>query len=167
MRLGSVRSGASDDQSNACRRPCCLFLRERGAGTRRDLRSRWGRRRKGLRRDGRFRSVRGSPSAGAAAGGAALLHQPGFGGPPRHRFGYGFVPLTGFGGGLDYGAPDYVKPYDQPAEAEPETTGAILTPGSAPSGFRPVMVYRPGCQTQTVTVPWEDGDDRSINIVRC
>ena len=95
------------------------------------------------------------------------LHQPGFGGPPRHRFGYGFVPLTGFGGGLDYGAPDYVKPYDQPAEAEPETTGAILTPGSAPSGFRPVMVYRPGCQTQTVTVPWEDGDDRSINIVRC
>jgi hypothetical protein len=97
-------------------------------------------------------------------------HEPGFGGPLRHHFGYGFFPLTGFGGrhyGLGYGAPDYVKSYDEPAQAEPETTDAIPTPGPAPGDFRPVMVYRPGCQTQTVTVPWEDGDDRSINIVRC
>jgi hypothetical protein len=100
----------------------------------------------------------------------AQLHRPGFKGPLRHRFGYGFFPLPGFGGGYygpGYGAPNYVVPYDQPAETVPEITGAIPTPGSVSGGFRPVIVYRPGCQTQTVTVPSEDGDDRSINIVRC
>ena len=97
------------------------------------------------------------------------LRRPDFS-PFRHRFGYGFFPLTGFGGGYygpGYGAPDFVEAYDQPAEAEPETTGAIPIPGLIPGGLRPVIVYRPGCQTQTVTVPSEDGDDRSINIVRC
>jgi hypothetical protein len=102
----------------------------------------------------------------------AQLHprQPGFGGAPRHRFGYGFFPLTGFGGGYygpGYGAPDFFEPYDQPADAEPEITGAIPTPGPFPGGFGPAIVYRPGCQTQTVTVPTKDGNDRSINIVRC
>ena len=121
-------------------------------------------------RDGRFRSVRASIRRRSGRRRSCIRTSPASGASPASAarcFGYGFVPLTGFGGGLDYGAPDYVKPYDQPAEAEPETTGAILTPGSAPSGFRPVMVYRPGCQTQTVTVPGKDGDDRSINIVRC
>lgn len=97
-------------------------------------------------------------------------HQPGFGGPLRHRFGYGFLPLTGYGGGFyapGY-APDYVEPYvEQPAEGEPETTGAIPSPGPVRGGFGPVIVYRPGCQTQTVTVPSGEGGDRSINIVRC
>src|SRR3984893_17596181 len=44
---------------------------------------------------------------------ALYPHEPGFGGPLRHHFGYGFFPLTGFGGrhyGLGYGASDYVKP---------------------------------------------------------
>ena len=130
-------------------------------------------------RDGRFRSVRASirrrsgrrrscirtspasaarcasPASAARCASPASAARCASPASAARCFGYGFVPLTGFGGGLDYGAPDYVKPYDQPAEAEPETRGAILTPGSAPSGFRPVMVYRPGCQTQTVTVPWE------------
>jgi hypothetical protein len=98
------------------------------------------------------------------------FHQPrrfGFGGPLRHRLGYGLFPLTEFGGEYyspGYGAPNFVEPYHQPAEAELETTGTI------PGSFRPVIVYRlyrPGCQTQTVTVPSEHGGNRSINIVRC
>jgi hypothetical protein len=96
-------------------------------------------------------------------------HQPGFGGPLRHRFGYGFVPL-GFSGGYyspAYGAPGFVEPHNQPAEAEPDTTGAIQIPGRVPGGFTPVIVYRPGCQTQTVIVPSEVSGKRSINITRC
>jgi hypothetical protein len=31
----------------------------------------------------------------------------------------------------------------------------------------PVVVYYPGCDTQTVTVLGEDGKEHSVNIVRC
>ena len=88
--------------------------------------------------------------------------------PLHRRFGFapllrrdGLAPLTVLGGGL-YGPSDYVDPNYQPAYAEPEVvTGAI------PGGGYPVFVYRRGCHTQTVTVPSEDGGERTINIVRC
>jgi hypothetical protein len=38
---------------------------------------------------------------------------------------------------------------------------------SYPVSVYPVVFYHPGCNSQTVTVPWEDGQQRSVNIVRC
>jgi hypothetical protein len=72
------------------------------------------------------------------------------------------VPLTVLGGAGLYGPSDYVDPYPQPVAIEQEVvTGAI------PGGGGPVFVVRPGCRTQTVTVPSEAGGHRSINITRC
>jgi hypothetical protein len=71
------------------------------------------------------------------------------------------VPLTVLGGGA-YGPSDYVDPYFQPADVEPD----IVT-GALPGGGNPVFVYRRGCLTQTVTVPSEGGGKRAINITRC
>jgi hypothetical protein len=74
----------------------------------------------------------------------------------------GLVPLTVLGGSALYGPSDYVDPYPQSVAIEQE----IVT-GSIPSGGGPVFVVRRGCRTQTVTVPSEEGGDRSINITRC
>jgi len=93
----------------------------------------------------------------------------------RHRsqFGFGF-PLTVPGGVFSYGTyydpshatyPDpkvYVDRHYPPLFAEPNTVT-----GSIPAGVNPVVVYRPGCDSQTVTFPSEDGGERSINILRC
>jgi len=71
------------------------------------------------------------------------------------------VPLAAPGGSFTYdpdynpggfGEPDY-------GSNEPD----IVT-GSVPVRMIP---YRPGCSTETVTVPAEDGGESSINIVRC
>jgi hypothetical protein len=98
-------------------------------------------------------------------------HHQGFG-PQRRRLGFGFYPFAGYGGGYydsGYGPFDYVEPSGQPVAAEPETTGAIPPPPYPypGAGLRPLMAYRPGCTTQTVTVPSETGGESSINIVRC
>jgi hypothetical protein len=36
-----------------------------------------------------------------------------------------------------------------------------------PVSVYPIVFYRPGCNSQTVTVPWKDGKEHSVNIVRC
>jgi hypothetical protein len=54
----------------------------------------------------------------------------------------------------------HINPYDAPY-ADLDATGAI------PSGANPVFAYRPRCSLQTITVPSEDGGERSINITRC
>jgi hypothetical protein len=95
-------------------------------------------------------------------------HESEFGGAHRRRFGYGFLPLTGFGYGdygPGYGSFDYVPPQDQSVPSE--TTGAISIPGRVPRYFTPYVPYRSGCPSETVTVPSEDGGERSINIMRC
>jgi hypothetical protein len=107
----------------------------------------------------------------------ALLHRYKFGfrAPLRRQFGFGFplavgggfgVPQAVPGGSLSYGSDNgpagYSDRYFRPSNAEPDTiTGAV------PVGINPVIVYRPGCSTQTVTFPSEDGEESTINIVRC
>jgi hypothetical protein len=50
----------------------------------------------------------------------------------------------------------------QPSYVEPEiVTGAI------PPRAYPILPFRPGCDTQAVTIPAENGEERSLNIVRC
>jgi hypothetical protein len=56
-------------------------------------------------------------------------------------------------------------PYDAPA-AYP--TAGYPTASSAPAQrFIHVIPYRPGCDSQTQKLPWRDGGERSITIVRC
>jgi hypothetical protein len=56
-------------------------------------------------------------------------------------------------------------PYDAPA-ASP--TAGYPTASSAPAErFIYVSPYRPGCDSQTQKLPWRDGGERSITIVRC
>jgi hypothetical protein len=90
----------------------------------------------------------------------------GFGVPLRREVGFG-VPLIVPGGSFMYGSyydpSDNYVPNDQPNYAEPE----IVT-GTIPRVLvGPAAVFRPGCRTETVMVPSENGGDRTINIVRC
>jgi hypothetical protein len=49
-----------------------------------------------------------------------------------------------------------------PSYVEPEiVTGAI------PPRDYPILPFRPGCDTQAATIPAENGEERTINIVRC
>jgi len=79
-------------------------------------------------------------------------------------FGFGLpliVPGGAFGYSPYYAPLDYGGPY-QPSYVEPEiVTGAI------PRFSYPILPIRRGCGTQAVTVPAENGEERSINIVRC
>jgi hypothetical protein len=103
----------------------------------------------------------------------------------RRQFGVGF-PLIGSGGVYSYGTypepsdvtqynpsvyviqsnppPTEIKQDRPPSYANPE----IVTGGSV-LGYvnQVVVVYHPGCSSETVTVPWDDGKEHSVNIVRC
>ena len=61
-----------------------------------------------------------------------------------------------------YYPPDYAASYAGAAVASPDADGA-----SAPQPPNRVMVYTPGCRTQTQTVPSESGGTRAVNITRC
>jgi hypothetical protein len=106
---------------------------------------------------------------------APLLHRR------RGGFGLPYYGVGGFGAPLGtpdgyfpdaaYGAPafsppDYGDPYYRSSYADRYADPNGYT-GSVPVRVNPYMVYRPGCRTQTVTVPSEDGEEREINIVRC
>jgi len=67
-------------------------------------------------------------------------------------------------------------PSDRLLQAEPApsypsfyTGGPYVAPYAAPADPKPahVIVYRPGCSSETQTIPWSDGKDRPITIVRC
>lgn len=77
----------------------------------------------------------------------------------RRRSGFG-VPLT-YPGGSYYDPSDYGAPYE-PLYFEPGTVASEI-----PGEFNPVGLRRWGCRSQSVTVPSEDGDESSVNIVRC
>ena len=80
----------------------------------------------------------------------------------RGRFGYG-APLTGPIGPY-YDAADYMDPSYQSSYPYPDSPVSEIAPG-----FMPPVVRHRGCESQTVTVPAEHGEKRSVdvNIVRC
>jgi hypothetical protein len=84
----------------------------------------------------------------------------------RRPFGYG-APLTGSTGPYydsgDYMNP-YYQPYYQPSYAYPDSPVSEIA-----SGFPPPVFHHKGCESQTVTVPAEHGEKRTVdvNIVRC
>jgi len=83
--------------------------------------------------------------------------------PHRHPFGFRvplIVPDDAFSYGTYYDASDYIGAYYQPWYADWDTVT-----GSIPDG--PLVAHRPGCRSQTVTVPSEGGGERPINVVRC
>jgi hypothetical protein len=77
--------------------------------------------------------------------------------------GFGY-PVVVPGGSFDY-PPDYA-PSDE-SGVPPPVGGPAYAAGVGPAVINPVVVYRPGCTTQHVTVPSEAGGQRTINIMRC
>jgi hypothetical protein len=96
----------------------------------------------------------------------------------RHQFGFGF-PLLGSAGIYSYGT------YSEPSNATNENPPVYIDQSNPPSEYmsqynwpskaeptssisdRYVYVYRPGCNSETVKVPSEDGKEYSVNLVRC
>jgi hypothetical protein len=81
----------------------------------------------------------------------------------RRQFGFG-VPLIVSDDTVSYGPyydpSGYVGLYDQPSYADPDLVTRSIADG-------PLAAHRPGCRSQTVTVPSEGGGERPINVVRC
>jgi hypothetical protein len=68
---------------------------------------------------------------------------------------------------FDYAAPyyypfDYAAPYGDQPYAYPDIENAPVSERA-----RPGIGYRPGCRTDTQSVPSENGGERTINITRC
>jgi hypothetical protein len=81
-----------------------------------------------------------------------------------YNYGYGsYDGYTGDTGSLGYGAP-YAPP------PSPYTGGpyppAIAYPDASKKPIY-VVPYRPGCDTETETLPWRNGSKHSVRIVRC
>jgi len=84
----------------------------------------------------------------------------------RNRF-----PSTTWSWGFDAIGP-YAYDYPSYAQTGDASVGAQSAPPPPPAAAdgaqpRPVVVYRPGCRTQTQTVPSEFSGTRTINITRC
>jgi hypothetical protein len=94
------------------------------------------------------------------------------------------LPLAGWWGSGWYGGyydpSNYTMLHDRPALAEPFLPTAVpsypplYSGGPYPAPFaapvqKPVdvIVYRPGCSSETETIPWSDGKERAITMVRC
>ncbi len=70
--------------------------------------------------------------------------------------------------GFDDLGPYYYYPAGYAAAGEEPAAAAPAAVDGAPARpVTPVMLYRPGCRTQTQTVPSEAGGTRTINITRC
>jgi hypothetical protein len=108
----------------------------------------------------------------------AIMRSHAFGTPfLRHRrFGYGRQ--GGWFGGSWYD-PYYdttgrgqIAPYEPPPPPYPVAgypAAGYPAAGSAPIVQRVIYVvpYRPGCDSQTQNLPWRDGHEHSVTIVRC
>jgi hypothetical protein len=72
-----------------------------------------------------------------------------------------------YNGRTDYPA-DRIAPYSEPL---PLTSDPRYNPfgGEAPVRDSAVYIipYRPGCDSQTERLPWRNGSERTIRIVRC
>lgn len=75
---------------------------------------------------------------------------------------YGLGALWARLGGSYYDPSDYFDSYYQPSYAGPNIATAEI-----PGATNLPVIYRRGCESQTISVPSEDGGERSINIVRC
>jgi hypothetical protein len=96
----------------------------------------------------------------------------------RHQFGFGF-PLLGSAGIYSYGTysepsnatienpPVYIDQSNPPIEYMSQYSWPSKAEPTSSNSDRYVYVYRPGCNSETVKVPSEDGKEYSINIVRC
>jgi hypothetical protein len=100
-----------------------------------------------------------------------------------HRFGHRFAPFTTFfGPGFGWPITTWVDPgyssfyapsnyqmlHDQPAEpAAPAVVPYAPPPPVVTERIVPIVIYRPSCGSQTQSVPWRDGSERAITIVRC
>jgi hypothetical protein len=88
----------------------------------------------------------------------------------RRQFGLGFPLAFPLGYGVPLTVPDgpfaYDSEYGVPSYTDSAGDGSSVT-GSVRVRVNPAFFYRPGCNSETVVVPSEDGGERSINIVRC
>jgi hypothetical protein len=93
----------------------------------------------------------------------------------RQFLGLGWPVAGGWPAGAYYEPTGTVTPYEQ--VTYPYSAGS-LPAASYPATNYPdmrlimerilrVMTYRPGCNSQTETVPWRDGSDHAVTIVRC
>jgi hypothetical protein len=125
--------------------------------------------------------------SGFLPGGAMRPHASTFGRHRRRGFGFSNGQWNGYWGSWDsYSGypgyePSYSVPYESTYNTEPVQPPAPVWPrlGYSPMGSigypstdkAPTTVhvvpFRPGCDSQTETLPWRDGRERSIRIVRC
>ena len=85
-----------------------------------------------------------------------------------------FWPGAGDFGGSSYGGEPNVD-VTPPTSRDIHTTYTYDVPWDAVHRFPPVVTppqpvfrtYVPGCPAQTVTVPWDDGKEQTVSIVRC
>lgn len=115
-------------------------------------------------------------SASKSSGGHSSVHSSIA--PSRNRVnqrtpGWGLLPF----------APGYYSSGTTPSNAEPQVSVDInqnSSPSTQPQAsvagtifervypiFAPIYPFRAGCASETVTVPWRDGKEHSINVVRC
>jgi hypothetical protein len=59
-----------------------------------------------------------------------------------------------------------LAPYDAPPPGPGFPAMGYRTPYSAPTSVY-VIPYRPGCDSQTQSLPWTGGEERAVTIVRC
>jgi hypothetical protein len=84
----------------------------------------------------------------------------------RRRFGWG-LPLYSTGA---YSPGTYSEPSETINNNSSNNNSSVhvnAAPETNPVSVYPVVFYRPGCNSQTVTVPWKNGKEHSVNIVRC
>ena len=101
-----------------------------------------------------------------------------------HRFGHRFAPFTTFFGPgygwpittwADPGYSSFYAPsnYQMLHDLVPEPNqqaghcAFAAAAGGDPARIVPIVIYRPSCGSETQTVPWRDGREHAITIVRC
>jgi hypothetical protein len=79
----------------------------------------------------------------------------------------GYYPYDGYG--TPYGASPYVPSDGLPYEGAPPPYPPPAPPVAAPPVIKVINIipYRPGCDTEVEKVPWSNGSEKSIRIVRC
>ena len=123
----------------------------------------------------------GGGFSGRSSSGTSTSHSSTMSRPPIHAIAHSIqhhrkADFGGlfFGPGF-YGSGTYYVPWDAAHRNPPIDIDLNSSPSnpqsetgvtSSISDRYQVYVYRPGCSSETVTVPWDDGKEHSINIVR-
>jgi hypothetical protein len=86
----------------------------------------------------------------------------------RRRAVWGLSPYaTRFYSTGTYAEPPGITNDNSPNQSSSVHIHSAPEPAIFPINGHPIFVYHPGCSSQTVTVPWNDSKQRSVNIVRC